>query len=141
MDNFRCPPCKRFTPILSEFYTKHCPSNKVEIVFISSDSDLQSFKDYYGKMPFRSLPAQDTAHIKQKLADRLKIAGIPSLIVLDAKTSHLVSYDARSEVMSAMDAKDGGKSCEELIQKWKDAETVPIEEADISSPGQGGILR
>jgi hypothetical protein len=38
-------------------------------------------------MPWKIIPSLDTAHIKQKLEDEIKISGIPALIVvLDAKT-------------------------------------------------------
>eukprot|EP01083_Nonionella_stella_P200626 734581_1 len=97
-----CPPCKQFTPVLSEFYTKHCAQNKVEIVY----------------------------------TNKLKISGIPSLIVLEAKTGHFVTDNARMEVSAV----NGSESGEELIQKWKDAEAVPIEEANLSGSGQGGLL-
>eukprot|EP01083_Nonionella_stella_P200625 734579_1 len=131
-----CPPCKQFTPVLSEFYTKHCAQNKVEIVYISSDRDVESFKTYYNKMTFKSLPVHDSADIKQNIANKLKISGIPSLIVLEAKTGHFVTDNARMEVSAV----NGSESGEELIQKWKDAEAVPIEEANLSGSGQGGLL-
>lgn len=51
-----CPPCKRFTPTLTEFYKNYCKKNKIEIVYISSDYDIPSFTEYYSKMPWCSLP-------------------------------------------------------------------------------------
>ena len=108
------------------------------MVFVSSDSDLQSFEEYYKKMPWLSLSTDaDSASIKQKLAQMFQIRGIPSLIAIDAKSGRYITNDARSDVMSA-----GGDDAKqkEVIQKWKSIEAVPIEEADLSSgAGQGGI--
>lgn len=52
-----CPPCRKFTPILIDFYNNFCKSNNIEIVFISSDQDIPSFNEYFKKMPWCSLPA------------------------------------------------------------------------------------
>lgn len=133
-----CPPCQTFTPVLSEFYTKCCVRNATEIIFISSDQTIEAHNEYFAKMPFASLPVEDTAHIKQKLADMFKISGIPSLIVLDAKTGKFVTDLARNEVSSISGADlEKGK---ELIGKWKEVEAVPIEEAQLSGSGPPGLL-
>ena len=79
-------------------------------------------------MAFKSLPVHDSADIKQNIANKLKIFGIPSLIVLEAKTGHFVTNHARMEVLAV----NGSEIGEELIQKWKDAEAVPIEKAKLS---------
>ena len=53
-----CPPCRAFTPQLGEFYKKVKDSANgpnFEIVFVSSDRDEQSFKDYFGEMPWHAL--------------------------------------------------------------------------------------
>lgn len=131
-----CPPCKKFTPILSSFYDAHCRPANIEIIYISSDSDVTSFEAYYGKMPWCSLPVTNTAQIKQKLADKLKISGIPTLVVLDSK-GNFVSDTARNDVMLVGNSVEKGK---ELVDRWKTAEAVPIEEAQLSGTGQGGIL-
>ena len=133
-----CPPCRSFTPILKGFYEKNGKKNGIRVVFVSSDSDLQSFEEYYKKMPWLSLSTDaDSASIKQKLAQMFQIRGIPSLIAIDAKSGKYITKDARSDVMGA-----GGDDAKqkEVIQKWKSIEAVPIEEADLSSgAGQGGI--
>lgn len=57
-----CPPCQKFTPILSDVYTqlknleKNNNTNRLEIVFISSDKDIESFNKYYKKMPWLTIP-------------------------------------------------------------------------------------
>ena len=59
-----CPPCKAFTPILSEFYNKFKTENAstgkyLELVFVSSDRDETQFNEYFATMPFLALPYQD----------------------------------------------------------------------------------
>ena len=45
-----CPPCQRFTPILTEFYKAAKASNSgLEIVFISSDRSREEFDGYVSK--------------------------------------------------------------------------------------------
>lgn len=61
-----CPPCRDFTPILTGFYnhfqkskTAHC---LVDIIFISSDVDEESFLEYLKEMPWPALPYDDKLH-------------------------------------------------------------------------------
>jgi nucleoredoxin len=49
------PPCRGFTPLLAEFYNKHGESKNFEIIFVSSDRDESSFKEYYNDMPWLTL--------------------------------------------------------------------------------------
>jgi nucleoredoxin len=41
-----CPPCKTFSPILREFYLAAAKDNGLEIVYISSDREVESFEEY-----------------------------------------------------------------------------------------------
>ena len=57
-----CPPCREFTPILAQFYqhfkmTENGP--RLEIVFVSSDHDEATYKQYLSEMPFLGLPFND----------------------------------------------------------------------------------
>lgn len=54
-----CPPCRQFTPRLAEWYNnfkKTSNGSNLEIVFVSSDGDEESFKNYYDEMPWLALP-------------------------------------------------------------------------------------
>jgi nucleoredoxin len=95
-----CPPCRGFTPSLSEFYQKmkSKDSSPFEIVFVSSDKDESSFNEYYGEMPFASLPYAER-DIKGKLSSKFGVAGIPMLIVLDTDGT-LMSKKGRNLVSS-----------------------------------------
>ena len=71
----------------------------MEIVFVSSDRDEHSFKEYHQSMPWLALPfsARD---IKQSLSLKFGVSGIPCLIVLDGKTGQVITMDGREQVMS-----------------------------------------
>ena len=54
-----CPPCKQFTPLLSEWYErfKEGPNgDKLEIIFVSSDKNEMDFVKYFMTMPWTALP-------------------------------------------------------------------------------------
>lgn len=56
-----CPPCNAFKPTLIKFYEnmKKKDANKLELVFVSSDRDEESFKEYAKVMPWLALPFTD----------------------------------------------------------------------------------
>ncbi|KAL3777728.1 hypothetical protein HJC23_009200 [Cyclotella cryptica] len=138
----RCPPCRAFTPKLIDFYNTSCNNNNhdLEVIFISSDRDEESFSTYFGKMPWlASVPAfsgMDANERQRKLADMFKIQGIPSLIILDAKTGNFITDDARNQVIQA--TTDEAKLA--LLESWKAAEAVPIEQAVFASGGSNSWL-
>ena len=87
-------------------------------------------------MPWTAIPFhQGSAAIKQSLSSLLKISGIPSLIVLDCKTGNFISNTARDDVYN-----QGSKFGEQLIEKWKRKEHVPIDKSTelLSGSSQGG---
>jgi thiol-disulfide isomerase/thioredoxin len=52
-----CPPCKAFTPLLTEFYNtakKTCP-DEFEIIFVSSDRTQEEFDEYVSFTMIRTL--------------------------------------------------------------------------------------
>jgi nucleoredoxin len=49
-----CPPCRGFTPKLAEWY-KDGLKDKMEVLFVSSDRDEASFKEYHESMPWPAL--------------------------------------------------------------------------------------
>jgi nucleoredoxin len=92
-----CPPCQAFTPVLSALYDelKDNAPDSLEIVFISSDNDENSFLQYFGKMPWYSLPFDSRK--KQQLSSKYAVFGIPKLVILTAE-GQISCPDARSAV-------------------------------------------
>jgi len=129
----RCPPCRAFTPNLAEVYNLG-KSHGLEIIFVSSDSDETSFNGYYSKMPWLALPF-GARKIKNNLSSMMGIRGIPSLIILDAKTGNYISNNGRNEVMSVV-----GKSEEkvkDLIKSWEGHESIPLDQLKFVKKGGG----
>lgn len=92
-------------------------------------------------MPWLSLPegTGSTSQVKNSLAQKLQIRGIPTLIVLDVKTGKFVTSSAREGVTAAGGSAEKGL---ETIEAWKAVEAVPIEEANLADQGSGpsGIM-
>jgi len=94
-----CPPCRGFTPTLvaarNELQSKL--NKPFEVVFVSSDRDQGQFDEYYGEMPWLALPFEDRDK-KAELSKRFKVRGIPTLVIVDAKTGETITTDGRSAV-------------------------------------------
>jgi len=108
-----CPPCRAFTPEAGKFYKTLQTSNPgaLEVIFVSSDEDDESFGHYYAEQPWTSIPFSDETS-RQELGQRFGVRGIPSFIVLNGETGDVVDKDGRSTVMSNKDAPAGA------LSKW-----------------------
>ncbi|XP_022141888.1 probable nucleoredoxin 1 [Momordica charantia] len=78
-----CPPCRGFTPVFAGVYEELASKGDFEVVFVSGDNDEESFKDYFSKMPWLSIPFSDS-ETKERLNEIFEVSGIPRLVVLDA---------------------------------------------------------
>ena len=92
-----CPPCRGFTPILAEVYEAARRANPdTAIIFVSSDFDEASFREYFGSMPWAAVPwSQRSA---SELGTTFGVRGIPALVALDGSDGALLTTDARSIV-------------------------------------------
>jgi nucleoredoxin len=90
-----CPPCRGFTPKLAEWY-KGGLQDVMEIIFVSSDRDEASFKEYSGEMPWLCLPYEKRDQ-KAALSDAFGVNGNPSLGVCNPDGT-VVTTDGRSKV-------------------------------------------
>ncbi|XP_065880412.1 probable nucleoredoxin 2 isoform X2 [Euphorbia lathyris] len=72
-------PCKEFNEILVETYEQ--VKTNFEVVFVSSDENLDAFNTYRASMPWLSIPFSDLA-TKKALDRRFNIEGIPCLVIL-----------------------------------------------------------
>ena len=43
------------------------PTHGLEIIFVSSDRDLNSFQNYFGTMPWKAIPFETLPFVKQSL--------------------------------------------------------------------------
>ncbi|RWR85150.1 putative nucleoredoxin 1 [Cinnamomum micranthum f. kanehirae] len=76
-----CGPCQRFTPTFVEAYKELYAKGDFEAVFVSTDKDEESFKEYFAKMPWLAIPFSDST-TRRRLNDLFKVRGIPHLVFL-----------------------------------------------------------
>lgn len=103
-----CSKCRGVTPVLAKAY-KEYSGDDIEVVFASCDSDDKNFAEYYGEMPWTSLPHATSLFIAS-LSSKCGVQGIPSLAVLKPDGG-LVKDDGLREVQ-----KSG--SLEEALKAW-----------------------
>lgn len=61
-----CPPCRGFTPTLIEFYkTMQANNQGLEVIYVSLDRNRASFDEYYGTMPWYTIPYEDDARVSR----------------------------------------------------------------------------
>lgn len=138
-----CPPCKRFTPMLQDFYARaNSKSTRVEILFVPCEASTDpaenaaQAKEYYDSkgMQFLTMPF-DQPHVSDSW-DELKRAvgcfagprdggvhkgvgrgrrGIPTLALLNVR-GEVVELEGRGQVERAL---LGGK-VEDLLKEWKE---------------------
>lgn len=77
------PPCRNFNQVLVNIYEQLKQSGaNFEIVYVSSDEDIEAFSDYYHTfMPWPAIPFADL-ETKKALNRKFNIEGIPCLVVL-----------------------------------------------------------
>lgn len=105
-----CPPCRGFTPKAAAWYKtfKAGPSPyaaQTEVVFVSSDKDEASFKEYLGEMPWPALPLSHK-DVKTALSKKFDVQGIPTMVLLvknDSGAFELEVPDLRSKIESDPD--------------------------------------
>jgi len=90
-----CPPCRGFTPKLAEWYNAGL-KDKMEVIFVSSDRDEASYKEYFAEMPWLALPFENK-DAKQLLSKACGVNGIPHVAVLNPDGS-IVTQDGRAAV-------------------------------------------
>ncbi|EER04610.1 thioredoxin, putative [Perkinsus marinus ATCC 50983] len=114
-----CPPCRKFTPILKEFYEEvkeEDGEDKLEIIFISSDNSEEEQVEYHKedhgdwlRVPYSDVETRDAlkkefgvcAGIEKEnlgiINDDHK-SGIPCLLVLDEDKRSVKVFDGVNDV-------------------------------------------
>jgi nucleoredoxin len=97
-----CPPCRGFTPVLTKFYESVFKenSNDLAIVFVSEDSDDESYDKHYGTMPWYAVPYSER-DIVAALRVKFDVRGIPVFIVLESHDGHVLDPNGRATVTAA----------------------------------------
>ena len=100
-----CDPCRAFLPRLVDFYTRlRLDGRNVEILFVSNDAHNNDFKDYYVyNMPWLAIPFDEDMR-RFKLAEKLGVSKVPSLVFLDGN-GHVLTTEGLDMVFHD---KDGG---------------------------------
>eukprot|EP00475_Leptophrys_vorax_P012570 TRINITY_DN189_c0_g1_i1.p1 TRINITY_DN189_c0_g1~~TRINITY_DN189_c0_g1_i1.p1 ORF type:complete len:421 (-),score=146.00 TRINITY_DN189_c0_g1_i1:80-1342(-) len=93
-----CPPCRKFTPELIKFYEAHAAKLDLEIVFMSRDKEVNSFNEYFHKMPWKAAPYASTRSECAELMEKFGLQGIPSLVILDRETRQLITTKGVEQV-------------------------------------------
>ena len=112
-----CPPCRGFTPKLINFYNVVNKNNKqLEIIFVSSDKSEAEFNEYFGTMPWLSIPFKDESI--QNLKETFEIMGIPTFLVFNSD-GKLIDGKARTTVENRY-PKDGytEQTTKTIIDIW-----------------------
>jgi len=104
-----CPPCRQFTPELIRVYKQWKANNAdVELIFVSSDQDIDAFNEYYGDQPWLAVD-YNAEDVRQSVNEKFSIRSIPTLAVL-TPNGHVITKDGRSDVV---------KLKESAIEQWK----------------------
>lgn len=93
-----CPPCRGFTPKFAKWYEENLKSKGLEVVFVSSDGDDESFGEYFGGMPWLALPYSER-ELQLTLSKKFSVSGIPAVIIL-GEDGKVITKDGRSVISS-----------------------------------------
>ena len=89
-----CPPCRKFTPILSTFYEDMVDYyDDIEIIYISSDKNQNEFNEYWENMLFPALSYIDREK-KEELTKLYEVKQIPALIFIN-NNGELITKDGK----------------------------------------------
>ena len=108
-----CPPCRRFTPILSTLYEEvNEEGDRLEIIFVSSDKTADGAREYMEAMHGNWLRIAYDTDVRAILKRRYgcfagsekgyfpgvaRRAGIPSLVIIGPNLEELAHYDCDSD--------------------------------------------
>lgn len=93
-----CPPCRGFTPVLRKTYNQlKSEGQPFEVIFVSSDSSVHDFNEYYDSMPW--LAVDFKSNTRQQLGNFFGVSSIPTLIMIDPE-GNMINRNGRNAVAS-----------------------------------------
>ena len=111
-----CPPSKKFSDLLLEFYQEiNCDAYHFEIVWMSVDSEEEEYKKTMTKIPWLSLPYNDPK-IKD-IISKFGVTSIPKLLILTPNGTK-VTEEGRTDIC---------QKGEVAFEKW--SKMIPINSA------------
>jgi len=105
-----CPPCRKFSPILSKFALTH--KDSVGVIFMSNDTSEAEAEKYLAGKYFSFAGYQTQAH--SILNQLLSITMLPSLVIMNRKTGKVITHWGRSAVEG---------NSERCVQDWRDGKS------------------
>lgn len=117
-----CKYCKEFTPALIDQYPKLL-ENDIDIIYVSSDKDIDMFNRYFQDQPWKCLDYESTEADRKLLRERFGIKTIPALLFFDTKTGNLIMPDGRSRFRD-----DPAQAILDLILPRLSFESLPVDE-------------
>mmetsp|Transcript_9014 Transcript_9014/g.11971 ORF Transcript_9014/g.11971 Transcript_9014/m.11971 type:complete len:168 (+) Transcript_9014:121-624(+) len=94
-----CPPCRGFTPVLSEFYKKHKEvadkDDQIEVIFVSGDRNEQEFQSYFESMADWTAIPFNSQQQRNSLNYSYGVQGIPTLVVICGETGETKTASGR----------------------------------------------
>lgn len=85
-----CPPCRKFTPLLANWYRTN--GDRVEVVFLSCDRDALGFEGYFATHPWMAVGFGDGG--RERLIEAIRVSGIPQLSVMSGRTGRIIEKNA-----------------------------------------------
>uniref|UniRef100_T1J2S8 DNA repair and recombination protein RAD54-like n=1 Tax=Strigamia maritima TaxID=126957 RepID=T1J2S8_STRMM len=95
-----CPPCRSFTTELINFYKNfkvNKTSHRLEIVYVSADTEENEFQIFFQNMPWFSIPFDDKER-KTRLPRKFGVKSIPALILIEADSGCVITSNGRELV-------------------------------------------
>ena len=116
-----CGPCRRFTPLLAEWYAK--VSDDVEIIFASCCDDAAAFEEYAkAKHPWLALPYEvsqgGVGYVRSKVREEegkengkmavlCGVKSVPHLAVFEVQSGKLLTANGRLDISGKDNGPDG----------------------------------
>ena len=132
-----CAPCNDFTTKAKKngwYEQLQKAEEPVEMIYISSDRDIQGFHHYYADHPWLALPFE-AREVKARLSSKYNVSGIPTLVLLKNDCT-LITKEGMEAIRDADFRKTGN------ADTFKEDDTGPnITEAILAMAEQDSTFR